>query len=92
MLDLAGEVALQHADDLALGATFFYSALHVGLGVGIGGQSGDDDGPERPVGLAITTSVQPVPVTLPEEASRVRRHTNGPRPLQIAGVQDCRRR
>ncbi len=34
-IHLAGYVALEHADDLALGATLLHSALHVGLGFGI---------------------------------------------------------
>ena len=61
MVDLAGDVALQHADDLALGTTFLHSALHVGLSLGIGGQPGDDDDPEGAVGLAITSPVQSMP-------------------------------
>ena len=59
-VDLAGDVALEDADDLALGATLFHSALHVGLGLGIRRQPGDHDGPQGAVGLSIPAAVEPV--------------------------------
>jgi hypothetical protein len=52
-VDLAGDIALEHADGLALGATVFDPALHVVLRSRVRSQACDDDVPERPVGLAV---------------------------------------
>ena len=59
-VNLAGDVALEHADGLALGATVFDPAFHVGLGSRIRCQPGDHDVPQRPVGLAVPAAVEAV--------------------------------
>ena len=56
-VELAGDVALQDADDLVLGLAFLHPAFEVELGLRIVGDADHDDAPERAVGLAITTVV-----------------------------------
>jgi hypothetical protein len=57
-VDLAGDIALEHADGFALGATVFDPTFHVGPSPRIRGEPGDHDVPQRPVGLA-APAVQP---------------------------------
>ncbi len=57
-MGLAYDVALEHSDDLGLGATLLQSALHVGLSTGLRAQAGDHRAPQRTVGLAIPTAVE----------------------------------
>ena len=45
LVDLAGDVAFEAADDLGFGFALFSSALGVGLGSGVGAQSCDGDAP-----------------------------------------------
>jgi hypothetical protein len=56
-VDLAGDVALQDADDLVLGLALLDPAFEVELGLGIVSDADHDDAPERAVGLAVTTVV-----------------------------------
>ncbi len=55
---LAGDVALEDADDLALGEAFLDAALHVAAGAGVAAHAGDDDAPEGVVGLAVAAGVE----------------------------------
>src|SRR5664280_1145191 len=57
-INLAGDVALQDPDDVALGATFLHPSLEVGAGVGIVGDPDHHDAPERAVGLAVATLME----------------------------------
>src|SRR5664280_3329171 len=57
-VDLAGDVALQDADDLALGASLLHSALEGGLRVWVVGDPHHDDAPQRAVGLAVAAAVE----------------------------------
>ena len=52
-VDLAGDVALEHPDDLFLGAAFFAAPFDVDEGAGVGAHAGDHDVPQRGVGLAV---------------------------------------
>jgi hypothetical protein len=47
-----------------LGKSFFYAALDVVAGARVADHAGGDDSPERGVGLAITASVESVPLVL----------------------------
>jgi hypothetical protein len=68
-VDLAGDVALEHADDFALGATVFDPALHVGLGLRIRCQPGHHDGHRALLACRSPPRLSRWRVTLPEEAS-----------------------
>src|SRR5580700_11185592 len=61
LVDLAGDVALQAADDLAAGLAFCPAAGDVVPGALVAGEPDHDDPPERVVGLAVAALVQPVP-------------------------------
>jgi hypothetical protein len=50
---LAGGVALQAADDLGLGLSFFRAALDVGAGGGVGAHAGEHDPPQGVAGLPV---------------------------------------
>ena len=56
-VDLAGDVALQDADDLMLGLSFFDATLEVELCLGVMGDAHHDDAPQRAVGLAVSAIV-----------------------------------
>src|SRR5450755_2068372 len=58
--DLAGDVALEAAHDLALGLAFGGSALDVCAGAVAVAQPADGDEVKRPVGLAVTAVVEAV--------------------------------
>jgi len=59
-IDLAGDVALQAADDLGLGLSFFRAAFDVGAGGRVRSHAGEHDPPQGMVGLPVTTGVEPV--------------------------------
>ena len=59
-VDLAGDVALEAADDLRLGLAFGRAALGVGAGGRVRAQAGEHDPPQGVVGLAVTAGVEPV--------------------------------
>ena len=67
-VDLAGDVALEAADDLCLGS-FRGAALGVGAGGRVGAQAGEHDPPQRVVGVAVSAWVEPVPGNLPRDAA-----------------------
>src|SRR5690348_6418543 len=54
-VDLAGGVALQAADDLGLGLSFFGAAFDVGASGRVRSHAGEHDPPQRMVGLPVTT-------------------------------------
>src|SRR5580692_4830312 len=58
-IDLAGDIALQDADDLVLGHSLLQPALEIDLGPRVVGDADNDDAPKRAVGLAIPTFVGP---------------------------------
>jgi hypothetical protein len=58
VVDLAGDVALEHSDDLFLGLAFFGAPLDVGAGAQVGAHAGDHDVPQRGVGSAVTAGVE----------------------------------
>jgi hypothetical protein len=51
--ELAGDVALEAAPDLAVGFSFASSAVGVGAGCGVGAESGEGDDAEGPVEYAV---------------------------------------
>ena len=55
---LAGDVALERADDLAFGAALGGAALDVGAGAGVVDHAHHDDAPERVVCAAVATAVE----------------------------------
>ena len=59
-VDLAGDVALEAADDLWLGFAFRGAPLGVGAGGGVGAEAGEHDPPQGVVGLAVAAGVEPV--------------------------------
>src|SRR5215470_6110675 len=59
-IDLAGDVALQAADDLGLGLSFFRAAFDIGAGGRVRSHAGEYDPPQGMVGLPVTTGVEPV--------------------------------
>ncbi len=58
--ELAGDVALQAADDLAVGLAFGSSSFDVGAGGGVGAESGDHDDVDGAVELAVAGAVESV--------------------------------
>src|SRR5512132_658155 len=60
-VDLAGHVAFQAADDLALGQSLGGAAGEVGLGPRVVVHADQDDAPQRVVGLAVAAAIEPVP-------------------------------
>jgi hypothetical protein len=58
--ELAGDVALEAAPDLAVGLSFASPAVGVGAGCGVGAESGERDDVEGTVELAVTGSVEAV--------------------------------
>ena len=83
-IDLAGDVALQDADDLVGGLAFLDPALEVELCLGIVGDAHHDDAPQRVVGLAVPTVVRLDPAAALARALGDGRHTAevGPRPFR----------
>src|SRR6266542_2956777 len=59
-VDLAGDVALEAADDLCLGFSFGCAAFDVGAGGRAGAHACEHDPPQGVVGLAIAARVEPV--------------------------------
>src|SRR5271168_4665869 len=64
VVDLAGDVAFEAADDFALGFPFAGSPGRVVAGARAAAQPADCDEVERAVGLAITAVVEPVAACL----------------------------
>src|SRR5690606_2753378 len=64
LVELAGDVAFEAADDLLLGQAVFGASFHVGAGAGVPAQAADDDPVERFVGLSVAAAVEAVPVGL----------------------------
>ena len=64
-VDLAGDVALEAADDLRLGLSFCRAALSVGACGRIRAQAGEHDPPQGVVGLAVTAGVEAVACDFP---------------------------
>src|ERR1019366_9731490 len=60
VVDLAGDVALEAAEDLALGLAFGGPSLRVGAGALAVAQSADGDQVQCPVGLAVAAVVEAV--------------------------------
>src|SRR6266566_5636174 len=65
VVDLAGDVPLQAADDLLLGQAFPGAPLDAGAGGGAGAHPGDHDPPQGVAGFAVPAAVEPVPPDLP---------------------------
>ena len=59
-VELAGDIALEEADDVSLGPSFLHFALEVGGGLGVMCDADHDDAPQRAVGGAVTTAVESV--------------------------------
>jgi len=68
VVDLAGDVALEAADDLGLGPAFGGTACGIVAGALAVAQPADSDEMQCPVGLAVATRVEAVTAVLPEEA------------------------
>src|SRR6266545_7546006 len=64
LVELAGDVAFEAADDLLFGETVFGASFHVGAGAGVPAQAADDDPVERFVGLPVAAPVEAVAVGL----------------------------
>ena len=60
VVDLAGDVELQAADDLGLRQAFVGSALGVGAGAWVVAEAAKNDNVERIVGAAVTAAIEPV--------------------------------
>jgi len=58
-IDLAGDVALQAADDFLLGFPFGRAAFGVGAGSRVRAQAGEHDPPQGMAGLAVAARVEP---------------------------------
>jgi len=58
-IDLAGDVALQAADDFLLGLSFGCAAFDVGAGGRVRAHAGEHDPPQGVAGLAVTARVEP---------------------------------
>ena len=56
-VDLAGDIALEDADDLSLGKSIFGAALEVVAGSRIVNEPDHDDAPQGLVGLSIAAAV-----------------------------------
>jgi hypothetical protein len=68
--DLAGEVALQAADDLGLRQAFVSAALGLGASAWVVSEAAKNDEVERIVGATVTAAVEPIPRThLPDHRS-----------------------
>ena len=65
VVDLAGQVALDAAHDLRLAQAFSGAPLGVGAGAWAPAHADHDRKMERPVGGAVTATMQPVPVGRP---------------------------
>ena len=61
MVDLAGDVPFQAADDLAAGFGFGFAPAGVFDGSGVGAHPVGGDSLESVVGLAVATSVEAMP-------------------------------
>jgi len=61
VVDLAGDVALEAPEGFFLGESFLGAPLDVGPGSRVVDHAGDDDVPERGVGLAVAAPVEAVP-------------------------------
>src|SRR5512132_2510305 len=59
-VDLAGHIALEAADDLALGQALSGAAFHIGDGGRMPAHPDDDDPEQRGVGLAVAAPVEAV--------------------------------
>jgi hypothetical protein len=59
VVDLAGDVALEDADDVGLRLAFLEAAGDVGPRARVGTHPGDDYDPQRRVGLAVAAAVEP---------------------------------
>jgi len=68
-VELAGDVALQGAHDLAGGSTFGEATRDVLAGAFIVGHAGEHDPPERMVRSAVPARVQAVTVDLPRRGA-----------------------
>lgn len=60
VIHLAGDIALEKADDVWLGASLLHFAFEVDRGVRVMGDADHDDAPERAVGVAIAPTVESV--------------------------------
>src|SRR5215212_4932013 len=64
VVDLAGEVALDAADDLGFGQALFGPPFDIGAGAGTEPHPDDHGQVQGPVGVAVPAAVQPVPAGL----------------------------
>ena len=62
---LAGDVALQAADDLSFRQSLGGAPLDLGAGGGVAAHPGDHDAPQGVVGLAVAAGVEPAAGELP---------------------------
>src|SRR6266536_114697 len=60
VVDFAGEVAFEAADDVAFGQSLSDAFLQVGLGAFAVGEADDDDAVQGGVGVAVTAAVEAV--------------------------------
>jgi len=92
-VDLAGDVALETADDLGLRQALGGAPLDVGAGRGVGAHRGDHDRPPGVIGLAVAAGVEAVAGALtPRKRGSGRRRTDAPRPPRTAAVRGGLRR
>ncbi len=95
--DLAGDVALEAPHGFDLREAFLASALDVAASPRIGRQADHHDPPERGIGVAITTSVQPVALLLSGrriergDATEVGEGALAPQPLGVVAGGDQER-
>src|SRR5512133_3223182 len=68
VVDLAGQVALDTTPDLRLGAALVGAPLGIGAGAWAPAHADHDRQMQRPVGVAVTATVQPMAMVLPELA------------------------
>ena len=75
VVDLACDVALEATDGFLLGEALLDAPVDVVAGVGVIDHAGDDDLPQRGVGLAVTTAVEAMTLVLAAARVEGRRAT-----------------
>ena len=61
LVDLAGDVTLEDADDLWLLSSFIEASCDVGAGTRVAAHAREHDAPQRMVGLSVPAAVEPMP-------------------------------
>ena len=82
VVDLAGDVAFQTAQDVELGQALLGPPLHIGPGLRVAAHPDQGDPPQGVVGVAVAAAVQPVAVG----AARGRRDRGGAAPVGEGGL------